>query len=67
MLDFFQSGTLPGEDSFGPHPYTNTDVASFEDLWLAADRIERCCLVMQRIPGWAPVGREDSPLFLKLI
>lgn len=57
MLDFFPEGTLPGEDPPGPDSYANTDVASFEDLWIAADLIEICCLMMQRIPGWTPVGK----------
>ena len=58
MLDFFPSGVLPQEDPMGPVSYTNTDVASFQDIWITADLIEICCLTMQRIPGWAPIGKK---------
>lgn len=67
MLDFFPGGTLPGKEHLGPYTYTNTDVASFQDLWLAADLIEMCCLKRQKIPGWAPVGKELLVLFLRII
>lgn len=56
MLEFFPYGSLPGQDPFSHHVYTDTDVASFQDLWLAADFIEICCLQSQNRPGWALVG-----------
>lgn len=56
MLDTFLHGSLPGQDPFSPHVYADTDLASFETLWLAADFIEICCLQSQRTPGWALVG-----------
>ena len=63
MLGFFPRGSLPGQDHFSPQIYADTDVASFQDLWLAADLIETCCLQPQHIPGWALVG-EAFPCFL---
>lgn len=57
MLDFFPHGSLPGQDPFGHYVYADTDVASFQDLWLAADFVEICCLQSQHIPGWALVGK----------
>ena len=56
MMEFFPHGSLPGQDPFSHHVYADTDVASFQDLWLAADFIEICCLQSQHIPGWALVG-----------
>ena len=56
MLETFPSGSLPGQGSLDPHIYTDTDVASFQDIWLAADYIETCCLQSQHQPGWALVG-----------
>lgn len=60
MLEFFPHGSLPGQDPFSPHIYADTDVASFQDLWLAADFIEICCLQSQHTPGWALVGEHES-------
>ena len=56
MLEFFPPASLPGQDPFSPQIYVDTDVASFQDLWLAADLIETCCLQSQRKPGWALAG-----------
>ena len=60
MLDTFPAGTLPGQDPIHEYTYTDTDVASFQDLWLAADLIETCCLKSQHTPGWALVGGNPS-------
>lgn len=60
MLETFPHGSLPGQDPFSRHDYTDTDLASFQDLWLAADHIELCCLEFQHTPGWALVGERDS-------
>ena len=62
MLDFFPHGSLPGQDPLSPQIYADTDIASFQDIWLAADLIETCCLQSQHIPGWATVG-EVFPFF----
>ena len=56
MLEFFPPGSLPGQDPWGPRDYPDTDVASFQDLWLASDLIETCCLQSRRSPGWALAG-----------
>ena len=56
MMDFFPYGSLPGQDPLSHHVYADTDVASFQDLWLAADFIEICCLQSQHTPGWSLVG-----------
>lgn len=63
MMDFFQEGELPGEDPSGQYIYSNTDVTSFEDLWLAAGLVEMNCVVekkMSQMLGWAPTGRKFS-------
>lgn len=60
MLDFFPYGSLPGQDPLSHHAYADTDLATFEELWLAADFIEICCLQSQHIPGWALVGEALS-------
>lgn len=60
MLDFFPPGSLPGQDPSGHDVYSDTDVASFQGLWLAADYVEICCLQSQHTPGWALVGERDS-------
>lgn len=62
MLETFPRGSLPGQDPFSHHDYTDTDLASFQDLWLAADYIELCCLEFQHTPGWALVGEALSCL-----
>ena len=56
MLDFFPAGSLPGQDPLHHHVYADTDLSSFQKIWLAADLIEICCLESQHIPGWALVG-----------
>ena len=56
MVDFFPPGSLPGQDPFSHYEYTDTDVATFQDLWLAADFIETCCLRGEQMPGWALAG-----------
>lgn len=56
MLDFFPPGSLPGQDPFRPHLFADTDVATFQDVWLSADFIEICCLQYQNCPGWALLG-----------
>ena len=56
MLDFFPKGSLPGEDPSSETERYDTDVTSFQDLWLTADLIETCCLVGEHIPGWASDG-----------
>ena len=63
MLDFFPHGSLPGQDPLSPQIYADTDVASFQDLWLAADLIETCCLQSQRKPGWALAGEAFCRIF----
>ena len=60
MLDTFPAGSLPGQNPFDEYTYTDTDVASFQDLWLAADMIETCCLKSQHTHGWALVGEDPS-------
>ena len=60
MLDTFPAGSLPGQNPFDEYTYTDTDVASFQDLWLAADMLEICCLKSQHTPGWALVGGDPS-------
>ena len=60
MLDTFPAGTLPGQDPLDEHTYTDTDIASFQELWLAADLIETCCLKPQHTPGWALAGGDPS-------
>ena len=56
MLETFPHGSLPGQNPFDHHVYADTDVASFQDIWLAADLIETCCLQSQHNPGWALIG-----------
>ncbi|KAL6720352.1 hypothetical protein ACLMJK_002273 [Lecanora helva] len=60
MLDFFDDRTLPGRGSWAPAFASDTDVASFNDLWLTADLIEACCMVNEHHPGWAIAGTYDS-------
>lgn len=57
MLDFFSKRLLPGEDPWTPIVAEDTDIASYNDLWLAADLIETCCLVVDKHPGWTSAGR----------
>ena len=56
MLDFFPEGSLPGEMK-RPFDPDDTDVVSFNGLWLVADLIETCCLLGKHQPGWASAGR----------
>ncbi|CAD6592865.1 MAG: hypothetical protein ASARMPREDX12_006535 [Alectoria sarmentosa] len=60
MMDFFPPGSLPGQDPFHHHVFADTDLSSFQKIWLAADLIEICCLQSQHTPGWALVGERDS-------
>ena len=55
MLEAFELGSLPGEKP-GLY-YLSEDVASFEEIWLAAEQIERECFSRPRALGWGPVGR----------
>ncbi len=63
MMETFPYGSLPGQDPFSHHVYADTDVASFQDLWLSADFIEICCLQSQHIPGWALAGETSHSVF----
>ena len=60
MLGFFPPGSLPGQDTWGPDVFVESDVATFEDLWISADMIETCCLQQHRIPGWAAQGESSG-------
>ncbi|KAL2036763.1 hypothetical protein N7G274_010487 [Stereocaulon virgatum] len=63
MMTFFPSGALPGEDPSGQYSYRDTEVTSFEALWLAAARVEVNCLVkrtLSHMVGWAPAGPSHS-------
>ncbi|KAL2050063.1 hypothetical protein ABVK25_009673 [Lepraria finkii] len=67
MMDFFQEGELPGEDPSGQYIYSNTEVTSFEDLWLAAGLVEMNCVVekkMSQMLGWAPTATPVSYNFM---
>ena len=63
MLDFFEEGSLPGEDPSGQYIYSNTDVTSFDHIWHTAGLVLMNCMVFKRSPGWAPIGM-TLPLFL---
>lgn len=67
MMDFFPYGSLPGQDPFSHYEYTDTDVATFQDLWLSADIIETCCLHSEHMPGWALVGETFPCLIWSLL
>ena len=54
MLETFEPGTLPGEKP-GLH-YLSNDVASFGEIWQAADQSEMECVWRQHALGWFPVG-----------
>lgn len=64
MMEYFPYGSLPGQDPFSQHVYADTDLASFQDLWLAGDYIEICCLQSQHMPGWSLVGEAFPAAFL---
>ena len=60
MLDSFEAGSLPGEQAGGKYKYSDTDVASYEDLWEAGGLIEMNCVIPQKQLGWAPSGKKVS-------
>lgn len=54
MLDWFrQRESLPGR---GPRGYSQSDTATFRDIWGAARVVEGDCLLPTRRPGWDVVG-----------
>ena len=56
MMETFPHGSLPGQDPFTHYDYADTDLASFQDLWVSANFLELCCLQTQHSPGWALAG-----------
>ncbi|KAL8731702.1 MAG: hypothetical protein Q9181_004213 [Wetmoreana brouardii] len=66
MLYSFNSAELPG--SFRPG-HAHTDMATFREIYFAAQRLERNCIVgrgqTSRL-GWEPVGKSAISLFIKL-
>ena len=60
MLNSFEAGSLPGEEAGGTYKYSDTDVASYDDLWEAGGLIEMNCVIAQKQLGWAPTGKTFS-------
>ena len=62
MLSTFTWGELPGEDPRHPPPgdFPTSDIASFHELWWAAQKLEMWCLAMQEQLGWAEVGKLNN-------
>lgn len=66
MLDEFPEGSLPGQDPRERYDYDDSDIATFEDLWLSAVLIEICCLT-DWLYGWSIAGRCSSPPAFKTV
>lgn len=66
MLDEFPDGSLPDQDPYGRYDYDDSDVASFEDLWLSAVLIETCCLT-EWLYGWAVGGNHPFPFLPEMV
>lgn len=54
MLNFFheKKDKPPGLDGY----HSPRDMATFYELWQAADQLERVCLLHSGQPGWAAEG-----------
>lgn len=57
MLNFFPDKSLPGGDV---GPTKKTDVASYEDLYFAAQRLFRDCIFKDNAAGFRRVGRSEA-------
>ncbi len=57
MLNLFPDRSLPGGDV---GPFKETDVASYKDLYFAAQRLLRSCISNNEAAGFIAVGRSES-------
>ena len=55
MLDWFGPGELPGNT--GPYPKPQTDVSTYQKVWVAARNLESEC-TEARSPGWSVLGEK---------
>ncbi|MCJ1459265.1 hypothetical protein MMC28_009642 [Mycoblastus sanguinarius] len=58
-MNFFPTGEVP-EAVQSQDEYPKTDVASFEEIYVAAQLVECYCLGLHQIPGWASAGAEGG-------
>ena len=63
MMNFFPTGEVP-EAVQSQDEYPKTDVASFEEIYVAAQLVECYCLGLHQIPGWASAGESSYFRFL---
>ena len=57
MLNFFPDGSLPGGEV---GPFKETDVASFEEIFWAAGKVEQECVVKDHAVGFGAVGLNEA-------
>lgn len=57
MLNFFPDSSLPRGDV---GPFKETDVASYEDLYFAAQRLFPDCILKDEAAGFIAVGQSEA-------
>ena len=57
MLNFFPDGSLPGGEV---GPFQETDVASYEEIYLAAQSVDQNCILQDHGVGFGAVGRSEA-------
>ena len=57
MLNFFPDGSLPGGEV---SPFTVTDVASYENVFVAARSLNQECVYNNDAPGFRAVGLNEA-------
>ncbi len=55
-LNFFQPSDLPGSDARDWGKLPNTDLASYEDIWRATQKVEWYCVKIAKQSGWEAAG-----------
>lgn len=55
-LNFFGPGELPGIKPWDWGTKPTSDLASYEDIWHAAQKVEWECVKLAKRSGWQPTG-----------
>lgn len=55
-LKFFNQKDLPGSEDRNWDELPSTDLASYEDIWHATQRVEWYCVKVGRQSGWEAAG-----------
>ena len=63
VLNFFAPGELPGINPWDWGTKPTSDLASYKDIWQAAQHVERDCVRTAKKSGWQPAGEFDILFF----